>query len=427
MNMVLRTSAALCAAAVFASCDTVGITAPPPPADPAMAILPGATVVVKDAGCTALDNSFLPGETVCATFNLSTDEDFETQARVEWRTPTGVLSTVDTVFMDFEAGAHSFNRSITLSTTALVGSWSVRLCQLTCDDIRASATFTVTSSGPAAQTITFPDPGDKVYGDGTFGLAATADSGLPVSYSTASTACSVSDNTATIVAAGTCTIVASQAGNGTTWAAATPVSHDITVAPREVTVTADAQEKMVGEADPTLTYSITSGQLIGTDDFTGALTRQPGETVGVYAIEQGSLTLGPNYDLDFVGANLTITSAVVWDGFFAPVLMGEVTTSSAGSTIPLGFRIYVDGVQYKSTEGITFEMTSVSCGNDLQALGEEEGDEIALSGSTTLRYAGGNNGGAYLLNWKTPSEQGCYEVTVSYAGSSLSAVFNLWQ
>src|SRR5439155_1354616 len=42
--------------------------------------------------------------------------------------------------------------------------------------------------------------------------------------------------------------------------------------------------------------------------FTGALTRVAGEAVGTYAIQQGTLALSSNYQLTYVGANLTITA-----------------------------------------------------------------------------------------------------------------------
>ena len=55
-----------------------------------------------------------------------------------------------------------------------------------------------------------------------------------------------------------------------------------------ITVAADPQTKVYGEADPELTYEIVSGALVGTDTFTGELTREPGEDVGTYAILQGT-------------------------------------------------------------------------------------------------------------------------------------------
>ena len=45
------------------------------------------------------------------------------------------------------------------------------------------------------------------------------------------------------------------------------------------------------------------------DAFTGSLTRPAGETVGAYAVLQGTLALNSNYTLSYVSANLTIGTA----------------------------------------------------------------------------------------------------------------------
>src|SRR5204862_213794 len=87
------------------------------------------------------------------------------------------------------------------------------------------------------------------------------------------------------------------------------VPGTLTITQRPITVTADAKTKTYGDPDPALTYQITSGNLISGDGFTGSLTRVAGETVGgsPYAIHQGTLTAGDNYNLTYVSANLTIT------------------------------------------------------------------------------------------------------------------------
>ncbi len=86
------------------------------------------------------------------------------------------------------------------------------------------------------------------------------------------------------------------------------VGADLTITASPITITANDQSKVYGEADPALTYQITSGSLAGSDAFTGELARQPGEVVGTYAIGQGTLTLNANYDLTYGGADLTITT-----------------------------------------------------------------------------------------------------------------------
>ena len=86
-----------------------------------------------------------------------------------------------------------------------------------------------------------------------------------------------------------------------------PITTNANITRLPITVTADAKTKVEGYPDPALTYQITSGSLVSPDNFTGALTRAPGETVGTYVIGQGMLALTANYSLTYVPANLTIT------------------------------------------------------------------------------------------------------------------------
>ena len=80
------------------------------------------------------------------------------------------------------------------------------------------------------------------------------------------------------------------------------------VTPALISVAADPQSRQVGQADPALTYKITSGQLFNGDTFHGALTRAAGEQLGIYAITQGSFGATTNYALTFFGADFTIKS-----------------------------------------------------------------------------------------------------------------------
>ncbi|MFO0804034.1 MAG: LamG-like jellyroll fold domain-containing protein [Gemmataceae bacterium] len=87
------------------------------------------------------------------------------------------------------------------------------------------------------------------------------------------------------------------------------VNGTLAITPRAITVTADPKTKVAGTADPALTYQVTSGSLVNGDVFSGSLARVSGEVVGTYAILQGTLTLGVNYAITYVGANFTITAA----------------------------------------------------------------------------------------------------------------------
>src|SRR5207247_2535269 len=84
---------------------------------------------------------------------------------------------------------------------------------------------------------------------------------------------------------------------------------NLTITARDLTVTADAKSKAYGDTDPALTY--THGALYNGDTntvFSGSLTRASGENAGTYAITQGTLSAGSNYNIIFTGANLSITA-----------------------------------------------------------------------------------------------------------------------
>jgi hypothetical protein len=112
------------------------------------------------------------------------------------------------------------------------------------------------------------------------------------------------------VGSGTHLITASYSGDD--YFPPNEASQPVTVTTRPITVTADPKSKTVGQPDPELTYQLTVGSLLDGDAFTGELSRQPGETVGTYAILQGTLSLPDYYDLTFVGADFTILNAIYW-------------------------------------------------------------------------------------------------------------------
>lgn len=79
------------------------------------------------------------------------------------------------------------------------------------------------------------------------------------------------------------------------------------VTPRELTIVADAQTAVYGEADPELTYEITEGSLVDGESLSGELSRTGDRDAGSYAIEQHTLTAGDNYDINFEPAAFEIT------------------------------------------------------------------------------------------------------------------------
>ena len=182
------------------------------------------------------------------------------------------------------------------------------------------------------------------------------------------------------------------------------------ITPAQVTVTADAQTKVFGSADPPLTYKVTSGSVYTGDSFSGSLTRASGEAVGAYTILQGSLTAGSNYTLTYVSANLTVTKAATTANVtssLSPSILNQSVTFTAmikvvapGAGTPSGtVTFYVD-----STSGTQLGTASVSGGtafvtssavpvnsHSIIAVYSGDGSFTGNSGSVTqvVQYASG--------------------------------------
>ena len=118
-------------------------------------------------------------------------------------------------------------------TTAAAGLCTITASQGGSTDYAAASPVTQSfqvNPGPAAQTITFGQPPDAKVG-APVTLSASASSGLPVSFSSDTTpVCTVKGSAVTTVAAGPCTITASQGGSAR-YAAAPDVSRSFQVNP----------------------------------------------------------------------------------------------------------------------------------------------------------------------------------------------------
>ncbi len=191
---------------------------------------------------------------------------------------------------------------------ALTGATGTKSASLDQKNDNWSAQTIAIAPAKTSQTIIFNPLETKTYGDADFTVSATASSGLTVTF-TASGDCTVLATMVHLVAAGSCTITAHQSGDGI-YAAAPDVPQTFSINQKSIAVVADNKSKNFGDPDPALTYQYT-GSLVGTDAFTGSLMRVAGEDVGTYAIEQGTLTLGSNYLINFTGANFIIGTETI--------------------------------------------------------------------------------------------------------------------
>ena len=221
------------------------------------------------------------------------------------------------------------------------------------DEIWAAATpvtqsFTVTKKG---QKITFTRPPDSPART-QVPLHATADpSGLPVSFTSDTTdVCTVTDQTASTVKAGTCIITATQDGDDT-WAAATPAKQSFTVTKRAQTITFGPLSDTQVHARVPLTATASSKLRVSFSSSTQRVCTVSGTTTSGFTattVTAGTCIITATQDGDEIWAaatpvkqSFTVTKAAQKIIFDQPkdTLAGEQVTLSALATseLPVSF------------------------------------------------------------------------------------------
>ena len=138
------------------------------------------------------------------------------------------------------------------------------------------------------------------------------------------------------------------------------IGADFEITKATLTVTVDAnQSKVYGDIDPVFNYTV-SGYANGDTAIilTGLLSRDSGENVGIYTINQGSLTVNDNYDLTFVGADFEITKATL------TVTVDANQTKVYGETDPV-FGYTVSGYVNGDTDTILTGLLSRDAGENV--------------------------------------------------------------
>lgn len=232
------------------------------------------------------------------------------------------------------------------------------------------------------QTISFPAPGAKTYGDTDFDLEATASSGLIVSYASDNPAvATVSGATVHITGAGTATITASQPGNDIYYSAI-DVTVTLTVHKADQIINFNAfVPKTFGDPDFIIPASASSSlDITFTSENTSVAIVTEGlihivnaGTVSIKATQPGNQNFNPAPD---VTQTLTINKAdqIITFPPIAPVVYG-VASFNAGAS---------------STSGLT-----VTYNSDNTSVAEIINDKIYIrsagSSNITASQAGDNN------------------------------------
>ena len=195
----------------------------------------------------------------------------------------------------------------TASTTSNVGGYGIVQGTLAASSNYDITGFTAGTLSVTARPITVTaDDLSRLYGDANPSLTYTVGGGGLVNGDTLSGGLATSATTTSNVGGYAITqgTLAASSNYSVTYTAGT-----FSITARPITVSADDQSRVYGDANPVLTYSITSGNLVGADELTGALATIAGSAsaVGNYAITRNTLTAGNNYALNYQGANLVVT------------------------------------------------------------------------------------------------------------------------
>ncbi len=234
-----------------------------------------------------------------------------------------------------------------ISGTLVAGGTSNNLTFSVTNGICTQTTSTYTLVvDKAAQTITFGALSNKVYGDASFTLGATATSNLSVTYSSSNLdVVTLAGNTATIVGAGTAVITASQAGNAV-YLAATDVPQTFNVTKANQTLTfgtlinktfGDAPFNLSATASSTLPASYTSSNTAVATISGNTVTIIGAGVTTITASQAGNGNYNAGTDvlqtLTVLKANQTITFAGLAGKTFGDVPFNPSATASSGLSI----------------------------------------------------------------------------------------------
>jgi hypothetical protein len=233
-------------------------------------------VTVSAASLTGINADSYPGG-VAATFagdsgfSSSSGSNTLTVAKADQTITFSAL--VDKVFGDADFSVSATASSALAVTFAATGNCSVTgstvhltgagLCTITASQA-GDGNFNPAPDVPqsfsiskGSQTITFGALANKNFGDPDFSVSATASSALAVTFA-ATGNCSVIGSTVHLTGAGSCTITASQAGDGN-FNPATDVPQSFTIAKGSQTITFGAlASKNFGDADFTVSATSSS-------------------------------------------------------------------------------------------------------------------------------------------------------------------------
>jgi hypothetical protein len=220
---------------------------------------------------------------------------------------------------------------VPVATPESAGSYDV-VASLTNDNYQAQSVTGTLVIAKAGQGINFAPPPDRTFGDAPLALAATASSGLPVSFASAAGPATVNGGTVNVNGAGTVTVRASQPGDAN-FNAAPDVERSFIVARAATTtaVTSSSGRTALGQ-------SVT---------FVAAVASGSGVPTGAVQFRAGDKDIGGPVNLNGGGtATLNFSDLPVGTHQIAAVYKGDANFASGLGALPGGHEVLRHVVQF---------------------------------------------------------------------------------
>jgi len=244
----------------------------------------------------------------------------------------------------------------------------------------------LTVSGLAAENKIYDGTTDAEVKGGILSGKVTGDD-VDATFPTSGTFASANVGSNIAVSVADITLSGADKGNYTL-TQPTGLKANITKAP--ISVKANDVTIIQGATIPALTYTITSGQLFGTDEITGApTTAANGTKLGTFDITKGTLAVSTNYDLTFAKGTLTVVDKTPQN-----ITVSDITEKAYGDS---SFVVAVTPDSTSQLTAFTFESSNTDVA------------EIAADGTVTIKAAGETN------------------ITVKQAGNETYAAFTKTQ
>lgn len=280
------------------------------------------------------------------------------------------------------------------------------------------------SAAPAAtsQVITFSSVGNKQFVAGaTFLVAATASSGLAVTFTTSDAYyCTAAGSTITMVRAGPCTITATQTGNAT-YIAAPPVSQSIQLsAPvllaQTITFNGALSQSLPVGGTFTVSASASSGLAVSLSSQTPSICTISGTTVTVIGAgrctiegnQAGNTTYSSGYNIFNIAigiADIRTTQSITLDlGPTRTLSVNDTFTVSASATSGLPVSLSVSTPEIcRITGNVVIVVGAGACQIDAYQGGNTNYRPVSATGSVSISVIPARTSQTIALNF--PSSQ----------------------